>query len=496
MKEGFVDISGKKIKMVNDTLKLSKRQIKDIDKVQGLGRLSNLKILYLESNEITEIKGLEKLTKLQEIYMNKNKIKKIEGLEALKNLRMLDLRDNLIQEIRGIETLDKLQTLRLSKNRIQEISNLDHQKNLIRLYLSENKIKEIQGLDALGNLKELWMNKNEISEIKGLEYLKNLQELHLRENQIKEITGLTALVKLEKLYLDKNQIRVINGLETLKNLKKLELSGNPLKASQKALLNRKLSDIIKYCEAKAKQREEKRRLLAERETFTQYHIQLLDSIINEESETFEALTANDKFKGINIKEILLKAINMPTVLSDYARRNQAATGAFLSKKYNEPIPNYRLISKFRLYLRSFLGELIENEILDKVMFNEEIKEIFQFNSNETLYITDKRCILIGKKYVTPPKLTISGLEAPPQSSQEEEQDEKVSVEFVDIFPMTKLVSVYLEQNISKKAAFKKYSHKLTLEIWDAGKEIKKMFYVEEPLLKGVWRICKYMVEHI
>jgi len=65
MKDTFVIVNEKKVKVENKTLDLSDRIIEDIYEIEGLENLTDLKELDLHNNEITEIKGLEKLIKLE-----------------------------------------------------------------------------------------------------------------------------------------------------------------------------------------------------------------------------------------------------------------------------------------------------------------------------------------------------------------------------------------------------------------------------------------------
>jgi len=405
----FVIVNGKRIKVINNELKLDGREIKDITKVQGLGELINLRKLWLNKNDITEIKGLEKLPNLQELYMRLNKLKSLKGLETLTNLQVLDLRDNQITEIKGLETLTNLQLLRLSKNQISEIKGLENLRNLRALFLSENKIKEIKGLDSLINLRELWMNKNQITEIKELDQLTKLEELYIRENKIQEIKGLTHLTKLQKLFLDRNEITEIKGLENLKSLQKLELTGNPIRGSEKAYLNKKISEILQLCLNKSKRGEIKRKQLKQKELYMKYYEPLLKYIVDHENLTLESLQASENFADINVKDLLIKILKKPHDITAFIHQNRTAVKFFLDSQFQEVIPEYRQSSKFKIYLQMFMNEFEEHEILEKVLFKEQIEEFFQFNSFEIFYLTNKRGIIIGKKDVIPEPPSLPGM---------------------------------------------------------------------------------------
>ena len=83
----FVIYNGQKFNIENQALCLTNKSIKDIEKIQGLEKLSNLHTLDLSNNQITQINGLNKLKKLEILCLNNNQITEIKGLDNLENLR-------------------------------------------------------------------------------------------------------------------------------------------------------------------------------------------------------------------------------------------------------------------------------------------------------------------------------------------------------------------------------------------------------------------------
>jgi len=79
----FVLYNGQKFNVENHSLNLTNKGIKDIEKIQGLEKLSNLHILDLSNNQISKINGLEKLKKLEILSLNNNKITKVETVNIL-----------------------------------------------------------------------------------------------------------------------------------------------------------------------------------------------------------------------------------------------------------------------------------------------------------------------------------------------------------------------------------------------------------------------------
>ncbi|MFX0069996.1 MAG: leucine-rich repeat domain-containing protein, partial [Candidatus Hermodarchaeota archaeon] len=77
----YVVFKGKKYYVENDKLKLNNLGIKDIDQIEGLKDLANIKKLDLSYNKIADINGLETLTNLKELNVSYNCISWFERLE-------------------------------------------------------------------------------------------------------------------------------------------------------------------------------------------------------------------------------------------------------------------------------------------------------------------------------------------------------------------------------------------------------------------------------
>uniref|UniRef100_A0A8D0H1M9 Leucine rich repeat containing 9 n=1 Tax=Sphenodon punctatus TaxID=8508 RepID=A0A8D0H1M9_SPHPU len=170
-----------------EVLHLGYNGISNLAQLQ-IGRLKNLKFLFLQGNEISQIEGLEGLQHLQELVLDHNRVKTINESAFARqcSLLALHLEENRLRELNNLQPLVKLQKLFLGFNRIQELS-------------------ELEKLEAIPNLKELSVYGNPISRKTShrpvlLFRLPNLQvldgatvsaeertraELHLLEQQVK-----------------------------------------------------------------------------------------------------------------------------------------------------------------------------------------------------------------------------------------------------------------------------------------------------------------------
>ena len=102
--------------------------------------LETLRLSFKEIRCIDNLFGLDKLTKL---CLDNNVIDKIENLDSLVNLKWLDLSFNNIQKIEGLEKLTKLKDLSLYKNQIEHLEGLEGCKDSIEcLSMGMNNISQ------------------------------------------------------------------------------------------------------------------------------------------------------------------------------------------------------------------------------------------------------------------------------------------------------------------------------------------------------------------
>lgn len=261
----YVFVNEKKVKVDQDKLYLSNRNIGEISNIKGLVSLTNIKELYLNNSNITKISNLEHLINLEHLELSMNNIKDIEGLDSIVNLKVLNLSQNKIQKISGLDSLVNLRTLNIGQNFIKKIEGLDKLVNLDQLTLIENEITQIQNLGRLKHLKTLnldynrifkisklykltalktlGLSGNRISKIENLQKLTNLNLLNLAKNKITVIKGLKNNIKLKILILYMNFIGGVEGLEKLTDLEELSLFGNNIKEISNLSILKKLKKL-------------------------------------------------------------------------------------------------------------------------------------------------------------------------------------------------------------------------------------------------------------
>lgn len=115
-----------------------------ISDVTPLGKLRQLKILYLAENDyIEDISPLKELKELESLNLSFNRITNISAISNLKNLKYLIFKRNKIHDISPLNTLKNLIYLNLSDNLIVDIEPLIDLKRLFSLDLTKNRIVSI-----------------------------------------------------------------------------------------------------------------------------------------------------------------------------------------------------------------------------------------------------------------------------------------------------------------------------------------------------------------
>ncbi|KAJ8962639.1 hypothetical protein NQ318_001032 [Aromia moschata] len=117
--------------------------------LEALSKQTFLSLVFLDiyDNQLEHIQHLDTLENLRVLLMGKNRIKKIEGLENLKKMEVLDLHGNQIAQVGGLSLLSELKVLNLAGNQIRIIGlqDLHGLHSLQELNIRRNKLKKLLG---------------------------------------------------------------------------------------------------------------------------------------------------------------------------------------------------------------------------------------------------------------------------------------------------------------------------------------------------------------
>jgi protein phosphatase 1 regulatory subunit 7 len=124
------------------------------------------------------MQGLETLTSMQSLWLGKNKIEEISGIGHLSKLRQLDVQSNRLAAI-GAELMEltALEEVYLACNAIETVRGLPEGSPLSTVDLSNNPLKSLDGIESHPTLEELWMTKSALSTYDDLEPLRSLPAL-------------------------------------------------------------------------------------------------------------------------------------------------------------------------------------------------------------------------------------------------------------------------------------------------------------------------------
>ncbi|NTS39380.1 leucine-rich repeat domain-containing protein [Flavisolibacter sp. BT320] len=116
--------------------------------LSGVRDLVNLQVLVVIYHELESIDALAPLTNLKAVFLHNNRIKSLRGIESHFGLEQLYLQFNEIESIREVEKLTNLRELYIHDNRLNSLEGLteahsDHLKRLVCLPNESLKQKEL-----------------------------------------------------------------------------------------------------------------------------------------------------------------------------------------------------------------------------------------------------------------------------------------------------------------------------------------------------------------
>src|SRR5574343_100362 len=66
----------------------------NLENLDGIEQLVNLRVLYCSYNQLTSLRGIENLRNLEDLYCYRNQLTSLRGIENLRNLKYLFCRNN------------------------------------------------------------------------------------------------------------------------------------------------------------------------------------------------------------------------------------------------------------------------------------------------------------------------------------------------------------------------------------------------------------------
>ncbi len=175
---------------------------------ESFGNVISLEELNLSDNQLTSLPDwLGKLTNLKALYLSGNRLTRLtKSIGNVTSLEELDLSNNQLTSLP--DRLGNLKALYVSHNKLTSLPDwLGRLYDLKALYLSDNQLTSLPDCFGwLSRLKALDLSHNQLTSLPdSLGKLTNLQSLDLSENHLKSLpVGIRGLRTLTHLFLHEN----------------------------------------------------------------------------------------------------------------------------------------------------------------------------------------------------------------------------------------------------------------------------------------------------
>lgn len=207
----------------------------DINDLEPISRLSNLRTLDVSFTQIQDIYPVRNLTKLHTLNCSNTFINSIDPLIYSMELAILNLSNSTIYNIESLANLGNLRILDISNTGIDNLEASIGMTVLEDLKMRNTLVTDLAPLSTLSTLNFLDLSDNEqLQSLEALQSLNKLKVLYCNNTMVNDLTPLSALKNLEILYCENSEITSLNGLELLPNLKKVYCD-NSLLGRQKAI---------------------------------------------------------------------------------------------------------------------------------------------------------------------------------------------------------------------------------------------------------------------
>ena len=204
--------------------------------ITSLGKLANLKELYLSGEAIYDISTIENLKQLKSLKLSCKSIRNISAISKLENITYLEFNGDNIYDISTIEKLTNLRTLKINGDNIHNISVFEKLNRLEILDFSGKRITDYSPISKLEQLIKLDIYFYNNSDISILGKLKTLKQLDLSGDNICDISTIGKLRNLEILKLRLGELNIecnnnligINEINKLKRLVEFEFTAGKI----------------------------------------------------------------------------------------------------------------------------------------------------------------------------------------------------------------------------------------------------------------------------
>lgn len=189
----------------------------------------NLVVLDVRFTDISSI-NLANVKKIEKLHLQKNpRLEKIIGLSKLLNLRVLDLKDTLLNGILDLSFCPKLYSISLRRTQIQEINLNCIMQELKFLDIAYTPIDSVGFLEYLPSVERINLAGTYVSEIKSLRQCARLKALNISNTKISDLPDVSGMEKLNSINIAYTLIDTLNEIVFPPSMQDIILSGTKIK---------------------------------------------------------------------------------------------------------------------------------------------------------------------------------------------------------------------------------------------------------------------------
>ena len=193
--------------------------IKDVDDLSPLTKMTGLTRICLINNDITDLTAIRNLNKLEALKITKTKITDLTPISFLINLKEIDLSNSEITNISSLADNLGLNIVKINNTRIQNITPLSSLPALTELYIDGTPVPNLNPISKSTALQVLTLNNTQIQDLSPIKDLSALTIIELNQSKVTALSPLSNLKKLTKISFNQTKIADINPIADIPTLK-------------------------------------------------------------------------------------------------------------------------------------------------------------------------------------------------------------------------------------------------------------------------------------
>ena len=194
---------------------------KDIDNLDPLAELSELRFLDCSGTNVSNINPIRNLNKIKELNISDTYVTDISNLKYANVVQDFNADNIRIDDISIVSFFKDLTTLSISNTDVYDISALANCSNLSTLNLSGTKVSDITPLRNLLKLYDVNVSSTLFTDVTPLQCLVNLHFLNIENTQVSDISSLSNLDRLNEINFSNTPVSNINVLSNMTHLTKI-----------------------------------------------------------------------------------------------------------------------------------------------------------------------------------------------------------------------------------------------------------------------------------